>query len=559
LTATPPTVAGPALAAALEPAPDDLPAWLALADPERSASPALGERAARRAAEIARTQGRAFEQARAGAWLCAQLFRLGRLRELQREADPLLPRLAGAPLQPERCETLRLLTLAGCETGDYEIALDAAHRLASEAAELADDGLALTAAFCLAACFERMGDSWQAMRLLHDAVENHSEHAPARPRLIAQNGLCAIAIGTYHRLRDAAPESERAQVLTRARQAGDAARALLPHWREPVYEAAVLGNLGEVLLHQGDWAPSHQLLLAAKRVADERGLVAHGWRIQASLGDWSMAQGQATDALADMLRLLAAMGADAPLPTEVRARDCAYRACRQLGRLDEALHHFEIVERLERRRTVGQLRAQSELFVTRIEAQRVQEQAELARRDADRQRERAAEYALHAERDPLTGLGNRRHFERRMGEILPAGDTAAVAGRELTLVMLDIDHFKAINDRHGHAAGDSVLVGLAQMLRENMRSDDVLARLGGEEFVLVLPGMAPARAAEVCERLRERLAERPWPSLPPRSVVTASLGLAGAPPHDTATLLARADAALYEAKRGGRNRVCVAP
>jgi diguanylate cyclase (GGDEF)-like protein len=108
--------------------------------------------------------------------------------------------------------------------------------------------------------------------------------------------------------------------------------------------------------------------------------------------------------------------------------------------------------------------------------------------------------------------------------------------------------------------GDAVLVALAQLLRESMRTDDVLVRHGGEEFVLVLPGLAADAAVEVCERLRERVAAFPWQSGCGTSVpVTASLALATAPAYELEVLLARADQALYRAKAEGRNRVLLAP
>ncbi|MBC7938394.1 MAG: GGDEF domain-containing protein, partial [Chitinophagaceae bacterium] len=162
----------------------------------------------------------------------------------------------------------------------------------------------------------------------------------------------------------------------------------------------------------------------------------------------------------------------------------------------------------------------------------------------------------HAERDPLTGLGNRRQFERRCAELLPALEREK---RPLALALIDVDHFKGINDHHGHAGGDQVLVALAQLLLDNTRARDVLARHGGEEFVVVLPGMTLASAAEVCERLRECVARHPGFGVgPTRFRVTVSVGLAGAPPYDVVTLLDRADKALYRAKREGRNRLCLA-
>jgi diguanylate cyclase (GGDEF)-like protein len=452
-----------------------------------------------------------------------------------------------------RRELLRLVALSGSEAGAHDVALDAAHELVRLTAGLHDPGAALDAAFGLAVCFERMGDSWQAIRLLSQALHDHGVGAPDGTRLRAVNGLCAVSIGVMHRLRGAGSEAEVQDLLARARETGEQARALLAVSPDPVYEVAILGNLGEVMLHQGEVEAAEPLLRLSLQRAQERGLPAHCWRIQATLGDWWLARGEPEQALQAMQALIADAGEAAPQQTVIRAHHVAYSACRALGRFEDALRHFEVVERTERRRAVAQLRAQSQLFVTRTESQQALWQAEQARLEAQAQRARAAEFAESAERDPLTGLGNRRHLARRCAELLPA---AVRDNRPLAVAQLDIDHFKQINDRHGHAAGDRVLVALAQLLRENTRNRDVLVRHGGEEFVLVMPGMSLDGAAEVCERLRDCVAGHAWHAAEASDLaITVSIGLAAAPSYELSQLLHRADRALYRAKRSGRNRV----
>jgi diguanylate cyclase (GGDEF)-like protein len=158
--------------------------------------------------------------------------------------------------------------------------------------------------------------------------------------------------------------------------------------------------------------------------------------------------------------------------------------------------------------------------------------------------------------DPLTGLSNRRRFEeaceietmrfRRYG--VPA-----------SLVMLDIDFFKRVNDTYGHATGDAVLVALAETCRRALRETDVAARLGGEEFAVLLPMTSETGALEIAERLRTRLAATSVQTPAGRLNFTVSLGVATFSGQDEAeTVLARADAALYRAKEYGRNRVEVA-
>ena len=536
-----------------------LQACLALADPAGTALPGPASDAAREAMALAGLLGLALERARAHAWLCGHLHRAGHYLAVQTEAAAALPLLRQPetllPLAAERRELLRVLTLSACETGHFDTALDAAHALVRDGADLADRGPALTASLALAACFERMGDPWQAVRVLGQALAQADEQVPVALRLMANNGMAAIALGVFHRLDGAAPEDEARAMLLRGHQAGQQALALMRGQTDPVYEVAINGNLGELKLHLGELGEAIVLLRHAHRQALARGYVAYGWRVMASIGAWLLATHQPEAALAAMQALLAKMGDAGSVQSEVRAHHVAYLACKQLGQPSQALAHFEQVERLERRRALGQLKAQSELFVTRAEAQHAQWQAEQARLEATRQQARAAAYADSAERDPLTGLGNRRHLDRRSAELLPV---AQHEGWPLALAQIDIDHFKSVNDQHGHAVGDQALLAMSQLLGESLRSADVLVRHGGEEFVLLLPGLTPEGALEVCERLRQAVEAFAWSELcHPGLALTVSIGLAMAPPYALAALLQRADGALYRAKRGGRNQVCV--
>jgi diguanylate cyclase (GGDEF)-like protein len=161
-------------------------------------------------------------------------------------------------------------------------------------------------------------------------------------------------------------------------------------------------------------------------------------------------------------------------------------------------------------------------------------------------------------RDPLTGLMNRGELVRRLALELEEGSTP---GRGVALLMVDVDHFKRVNDTHGHPAGDEVLREVARRLNTGHRDQDLVARFGGEEFALVLPDATREGATSVAERLRVRVAEAPIPAGEGVQVtVTVSVGMAIFPGDggDPAALTAAADRALYAAKRGGRDRVVAA-
>lgn len=162
--------------------------------------------------------------------------------------------------------------------------------------------------------------------------------------------------------------------------------------------------------------------------------------------------------------------------------------------------------------------------------------------------------------DALTGIYNRRHLDRRLKE---AFEAARRHGHPLAVLILDIDHFKKINDQHGHAVGDLALRHLGQLCLDTVRASDVVARYGGEEIVVIAPHTTAAQGAELAERLRKKVATTPLlihtEGEPRREVrFTLSIGVASLTAHDDsgAKLLERADQALYRAKAEGRNRVC---
>lgn len=159
-------------------------------------------------------------------------------------------------------------------------------------------------------------------------------------------------------------------------------------------------------------------------------------------------------------------------------------------------------------------------------------------------------------RDKLTDLANRRSADEFMQVALAERD------RPLSAILVDVDHFKRINDRFGHDAGDSVLRRIADTIRASVRADDLAARWGGEEFMILFPGMRMDLARFRADRIRDDIASL---SLEhegrPLGRVTASFGVAASPEHGHAPdrLRQLADGALYAAKQMGRNRVCVAP
>ncbi|GAA4907224.1 GGDEF domain-containing protein [Actinomycetospora succinea] len=169
--------------------------------------------------------------------------------------------------------------------------------------------------------------------------------------------------------------------------------------------------------------------------------------------------------------------------------------------------------------------------------------------EVDRLRRERAEAREQSRRDSLTATWNRRYLDERLGTLRDGSEDGPVC-----VALADVDHFKQVNDTHGHALGDEVLRRLVDLMSEELPEDGFCARYGGEEFALVLPGVEPADAVRVCEEARARVDAHPWHEIAEDLRVTVSVGVAclgssGSPGLDAA------DALLYVAKRAGRNAV----
>jgi diguanylate cyclase (GGDEF)-like protein len=242
--------------------------------------------------------------------------------------------------------------------------------------------------------------------------------------------------------------------------------------------------------------------------------------------------------------LVDAAGAFAAAGDRRRYRQCLLELGQHsadLGRPAEALHWLEAYRSDTGRAHTRSREMWAEMFVQRSRLREAERQAVLLRR--------------HALEDPLTGLGNRRSAERRLG--------AMRLGLEpLSLAVVDVDRFKEVNDGASHTHGDAVLRRVADLLREHSRTGDEVYRWAGDEFLVVLPTATQAQAVVVMERLRSAVAAADWADLEVREPVTVSVGVATAPAVDGdaptvgwRALFDTADLHLFSAKRGGRNRV----
>ena len=175
----------------------------------------------------------------------------------------------------------------------------------------------------------------------------------------------------------------------------------------------------------------------------------------------------------------------------------------------------------------------------------------IAMREVQEQNHRHESEATH---DALTGLYNRRWLDTFLAQVK---DQMIISALPLSFVMVDVDHFKHLNDQYGHEAGDRVLKELAHLLRQNVRPDDMIARFGGEEFIILLPSTSRASAVRLAERLRQRVAAQRV-TLDDQALLSVTISAGIAECRDVNRLeegMRQSDAALYRAKRAGRNRI----
>jgi diguanylate cyclase (GGDEF)-like protein len=329
------------------------------------------------------------------------------------------------------------------------------------------------------------------------------------------------------------------QALGTARQGGD--RQL---------EARALGNLGTVAGSLGDVALSLDLferqLEALRSLGDPRQMA----RALTDLAEAHRRSGSAQSALSALREALDLAG-EADAAPQARAAHAELALVREeLGEFESALSHFKAFHRLDQQIRSAEAERRATLVTARYAVEQIRREAEAYRVERDRLRDANQLLVAQALTDSLTGLGNRRSFDRAIARALHRGSF------EGSLAAIDVDRFKQVNDDFSHLTGDEVLRRIGVLAETVIRPSDQAFRVGGEEFLVLLPGASGDLALAICERIRKAIDEHPWVDVAPGLHVTASFGVAAAHPRDSVTaLIGRADAALYAAKKAGRNQV----
>jgi diguanylate cyclase (GGDEF)-like protein len=538
--------------------------------------PKLGRQLAEAAAAVALPDSSALGLRVAAMRLAAcgagVLLDLGGAEQGQRELDALLEHAAGDATLGE-AGAMALLERGLHRSRAGELVTGQADLLRA-CTELQARALALDLELChthLASHYKRMGDTDEALRLLEPLLQAATARGAHVDAGVYLHGLAQIRY---------------------TRQEWDLALAHFEASRAVAQEAG--DTIGVAYAEYGAAAS----LLRKGRAADAMphaqhaaALLAHGTdplqslRIAVTIATLHNELNQTAQALAQLRTVAAPVRAMRDEPLMADWHRAHAQAQSQIGGWREAYESLKAAEAIGQREQAQQLSQQSARL--RMQFNRAQDLAELqALRKLDAQRAQlvrtqalalalfvallgaAVWFAAHKRRearrlgtlamgDELTGLPNRRALLQQLEAEL---QRAQRSGHPVSVLMVDADHFKSINDAHGHAAGDQVLRHLAALLTKALRAGDWVGRLGGEEFLAVLPDASLEHTRSIAERMREAIAAAPHPTPRGALAVTVSIGAAShrGDGESSAALLQRADGALYAAKTQGRNRVCVA-
>lgn len=575
----------------------------------RHADPAAARSLAERALAAATEAGDALLERGALAVLGACLADIpGQVERGRQLLEDALARAEAANDQPLRCRVLNELAAAHASTYAFEPAEALAVRAAraaraaglrrEEARALRIHGCALTGR---GAFSEALGVLLQALELREaDEGGDDGEDRWERGELFGRIAIVYSNMDQYQRaldyyrvaldtLGDHYPR-QTARTLYRMGIASDELRegerteayyraSMELYEREGDEPGAALGGMGlaKLLLRRGE-ADLAETLVRRALAALAGDAVHSGYHADAmwAMGDVHMHHGRYQEALAWYRRAHALFRQTArPTAHEAHLQRRFARVYAALGRHDEALRHHQQFHEFR----VRQLQEQSDARIAAMMVQFDTERAvkdreihrlrtiELEREIAERKEAEAALARAQAEleernrelhaltiRDPLTGAFNRRYLDQRLAEAMPL---AARELQPLSVMLCDVDDFKRVNDTFSHAVGDAVLRAIAGILCGHVRQSDVVARWGGEEFVVLFPATSLDQALAASRKLCALVREHPWPELQPGLRVTLSAGVttaaAGHSTHEA--LLADADRRMYEAKARGKDCV----
>jgi diguanylate cyclase (GGDEF)-like protein len=530
------------------------------------------------AVTLAQQLGNREAEGRAALLMATHEHRRGRPEECLAAAHSALAAFSELEDLQRVSAALNQMVLAFDVLGLSEESLDRASR-SLEAAKMSGDPLTLAWAYNRAGLgHAAVGNVEEGITSLQFALSLAREVGDSEAIFAALNNLMEDYSGFARELFEAGQVEEArervAPALELAPEAIGFARAL----DNPYDESIIQLTIGRALSYAGRYEEAIAELDAVESVATANGYGAVRLECRYERAHVELMRGDLREAISCYHALLSEKE-KLPGYTLVNIHLDLWRAHKQLGEYREALEHHERFHAVEQAQQTQLARTRARVLSSHLDLDRAHLEARKATLEAELERSRTRELEVQAhllreqtevlirraDEDGLTGVWNRRHVEREMPRLMRE---AAVRGEPVGVAFVDADRFKGVNDRYGHLVGDDVLRALADLLQGNCRPTDVVARMGGEEFVVLLPGADAEAARLLGERLCSAVREADWEPLVPGTRVTVSVGVASDRPGRmtsreidaaVAALLSRADEALYAAKRAGRDRVVLAP
>ena len=512
--------------------------------------------AARRAADLAEEVGIPLSQ-KLRAHL--ELFNAYRVNSYFTQALEVLDGVVSAAAEVRPEERSRILALAHLRSAIVYDVVDAVtlgfqhlEKASRYYSELQDEAGLATCGLVRGALYSRTNDPEHAAECFLESLEYYRSVNDTSGAASALSNLC-VMYRHLGRLEDAIAAGEEASSL---------AESLL-------LRSAALSNLSFALAQAGRLAEAEQISLESGKLVEELGDYNYIIEFRRVYGTILSNQGrllEARDLMNETLAAAAEKGIHRNVTQTHRDLSIVYR---KLGDYRQALEHFEKYHDLALADSRDESRQQLELHKWQLELERARDQAEQERNRRKQLAEslaelgemheqlsaRATQLEWYSHRDALTELANRRYFDERLTR---EAERSRISGQAMSLLMIDLDDFKSVNDRFGHLIGDEVLRQSARLLESRTRRSDLCARLGGEEFAVMLTSdHDQEELVSVAEGLRAAFEQFDWTAVAAGLKVTVSLGAAAVAEvdHDPLRLLDLADRRLYAAKRAGRNRV----
>jgi diguanylate cyclase (GGDEF)-like protein len=497
---------------------------------------------AEHAVNLAASFGDPHRQALALSMLALHRLRLDELQASIVAGEAALDLLS--PADPLRSEVHSTLGLAYLNVGLTKQAIEHS-TLALQAARKSQDKRAeIQALSRVGLTYEEAGEPNQSIEAGREAVALARVHGDAELKFMALHNL-SVTLSGIARISDL-PAADRQSML---QEAVDCERGANEHAHEAGNAHRMLVSiaaLGDALVHLGQRDEAVTILQAALTWPVIQDLPRTRLLIEISLAhaDRDIDVDRSIEAYCN----LAKSSELHTNPTlEIKVRRSLHELCKAAGHYEMALENFERYVELKLAEIEQTAGLQARVLLNRLDV-------EQARHDADLANTRALEFERIADHDPLTGLHNRRALNHSVPNAILASHQT---GQPLCFAVLDIDHFKSVNDTYGHGVGDRVIVTVAEIIASIDSSVRLAARIGGEEFLLVVDNHIDG-TVELSERLRLRVAEHDWtPVVAGELAITVSVGVAQLnAAEEMRHILSRADDALFAAKRQGRNRVC---